>query len=74
MIKWWPAYCPKSGKKSEYGIVSDCGVYHIAKTLNDGVEKFTLWRNRDIIGWWFTPAEAKQKAELTQMGGIAEKD
>ncbi len=72
-MKWLPVR-EKSGKKSEYGIVSDCGVYHIAKTLNDGVEKFMLWRNRDILGWWFTAAEAKQKAELTRMGGIVEKD
>ena len=50
-------------KSSEYSIKSDCGIYHIAKTLHDNAEKFTLWKNINLIGWWTTAQEAKQKAE-----------
>jgi hypothetical protein len=50
-------------KSSEYSIKSDCGIYHIAKTLHDNGDKYTLWEGMKIIGHWKTPAEAKQKAE-----------
>ncbi|MDP3273425.1 hypothetical protein [Limnobacter sp.] len=47
-------------KTSEYSITT--GRFHIAKALVDGVPKYTLWDNTQIVGTWDTPEGAKNAA------------
>lgn len=61
-MKWKQAICPKSQKPQEYGIVSQCGRFHIAKALVDGEPKYTLWDDRTIVGTWDTAEGAKNAA------------
>jgi hypothetical protein len=61
-VKWKQAICPKSQKPQQYGIVSHCGRFHIAKALVDGQPKYTLWDNTRIVGTWDTAEGAKNAA------------
>lgn len=47
-------------KTSEWSIST--GRFHIAKALVDGQPKYTLWDDRQIVGTWDTPEEAKNAA------------
>ena len=67
-MKWKQALCPKSQKPQEYGIVSHCGRFHIAKALVDGEPRYTLW---DVIEHVADkPAFVAQLAAQLEAGGL----
>lgn len=61
-MKWKQAICPKSQKPQQYGIVSECGRFHIAKASVMGTWKYTLWDGHKIVGTWDTAEGAKNAA------------
>jgi hypothetical protein len=36
-------------KKFQYYAVSECGIYHIAKTYHNNVPKYTVFKNKNML-------------------------